>query len=596
MIRILLADDDNFVLAALSSYIEGDRDLQVIGKARQGEEALSLIKELNPDVALIDIEMPGKLNGLDVTKIVSHSFPTTKVLVLTSYDEESYIKKALDAGAKGYLLKGTSASDLIDTIKYLHKGYSQLGPGILEKSWGGKATVNSNLRKTKLPKTKLPNTVSEQLIPTIYLNEFLPTQRGLIKIGGLSFTFIGAGLIFLSNILSFNMAVKVSTQIRPEGELKLIEATTSGAIAEIRVNENDKVKPGQTIAIVKTPELLAQKSELKAQIARLDDQIDSTNSQIDSIDRQINSQQQALKQAIAALQADLKAAKRNYENRRVETEADLEASDADVALATEELKRFKSLAATGAVSQLQISEKEAALKSKIANRRKSKVALNPDRGNITRLISEIEEAKAKKTQNQNAIQGEKYSLEVGRIELVKEKSRSQERLISIEEQLSRNAIKTAFGGTIQTLLLRNQNQIVEKGDVIATLSADDTLLRAEAYIPSKDRSQVKLKQLVRLKIDSCPYPDYGTAEGKVVGISPDVVTQPNSSQQHEADNQTAKNASYKVIINLKNKVLQREDKKQCVIKAGMAGEAQIITEKETVLRFLLRKARLIADI
>ena len=589
MIRILLADDDNFVLAALSSYIGTDRDLQVIGTARQGEEALSLIEELNPDVALIDIEMPGDLNGLDVSKIVCQSFARTKVLVLTSYDEESCIRKALSTGAKGYLLKGTSASDLIDTIKYLHKGYSQLGPGILEKSWGGKAIANSNLGQTQLPN------ISQQLIQTIRLDEFLPAQRGLIKIGGLSFTLIGAGLIFLSNILSFNMAVKVSTQIRPKGDLKSIEASTSGIVDEIQVSENEKVKPGEIIATVKTPELLAKKRELEGQLGKLDEQINNTNLKIDSITKQTLSQQKASDQALAALQANLKTAEREYQNQRVETEANLAASNADVALATEELKRFKSLATTGAVSELQISEKEAALKSTIAERRKSQVALNPNRGEVARLTSEIKEAKAEKNEDQNAIQGEKYSLEVDRGELVKEKSRSQQELISIEEQLSRNAIASPYAGTIQALLLRNRNQVVEAGQVIATLSPANTLLQAEAYVPSKDRSQVEPKQLVRLKIDSCPYPDYGTAEGKVVSISPDVVAQANP-QQSKTDSKTAPYlASYKAIITLNDKVLQK-DKKQCIIKAGMAAEARIITKKETVLRFLLRKARLIADV
>ena len=589
MIRILIADDDSFVLAALSSYIQSDRDLEIVGAVRKGEEALSLIKELNPDVALIDIEMPGDLNGLDVSKTVSEFFPQTKVLVLTSYDEESYIKKALDTGAKGYLLKGTSASDLIDTIKYLHKGYSQLGPGILEKLWGGKATTHSSPRKAELP-----NTTSEQLIQTIQLDEFLPAQQGLIKIGGLSFTLIGAGLVFLSNIVSFNMAVKVPAQIRPKGDLKSIEATVSGIVDEIQVGENEKVKPGEIIATVKTPELLAKKRELEAQLDKLDDQIVSTNLKIDSITKQANSQQKASKQAIAALQANLETAEREYQNKRVETDADLEASNADVALATEELKRFKSLAETGAVSELQISEKEAALKSAIAERRKSKVALNPNSGEVARLTSEIEEAKAQKNESQNAIEGEKYSLEVGLGELIKEKSRSQQELISIEEQLSRNAIRTAYAGTIQAILLRNQNQVVEKGQVVATLSAADTLLQAETYIPSKDRSQVEPKQFVRLKIDSCPYPDYGTAEGRVVSISPDTVARSNS--ELESDKTEPNPAGYKVVINLKNKVLQRSDKKQCVIKAGMTGEARIITKKETVLRFLLRKARLIANV
>ena len=135
MIRLLVADDQNLIRHALQVYLETEKDLEVVGSAQDGQTTLEQIEALNPDVVLLDIEMPG-MSGLSTTQIICQKFPETKVLVLSSHDDEYYINEALKMGAKGYLLKNTAAEDLANVIRSVHKGYFQLGPGLSEKLIG----------------------------------------------------------------------------------------------------------------------------------------------------------------------------------------------------------------------------------------------------------------------------------------------------------------------------------------------------------------------------------------------------------------------------------------------------------------------------
>ncbi|MCC0176456.1 response regulator [Waterburya agarophytonicola K14] len=139
MIRILIVDDQKVIREKLRYMVQQYSDMEVVGIATEGNSALEQVELLNPDIILIDIEMPN-MDGIAATKIISSKFSQTKVLVLSSFDSQEYVAKSLDAGAKGYLLKSLSAEELHNSIKFIHQGYSQiLGPGLLREM----ATVGS---------------------------------------------------------------------------------------------------------------------------------------------------------------------------------------------------------------------------------------------------------------------------------------------------------------------------------------------------------------------------------------------------------------------------------------------------------------------
>ena len=132
MINILIVDDQKTIRNILESYLQRESDLKIVGFAVNGKEAIDQISVLQPDVVLMDLEMP-IMDGLDATKIIADKFVTTKVLILTVHDNEQDLNRALKNGAKGYLLKTAPAEELINAIRQVNKGYFQLGSELVEK-------------------------------------------------------------------------------------------------------------------------------------------------------------------------------------------------------------------------------------------------------------------------------------------------------------------------------------------------------------------------------------------------------------------------------------------------------------------------------
>lgn len=137
MIRVLLVEDQEIVRRGLKTLLEIKPDLQVVGEAGNGQVAIEQVETLHaiaqpPDVVLMDIRMP-IMDGVTATQRICQQFPGTKILVFTTFDDAKYVAQALQFGAKGYLLKDTPAEELAESIRLIHKGYTQFGPGILEK-------------------------------------------------------------------------------------------------------------------------------------------------------------------------------------------------------------------------------------------------------------------------------------------------------------------------------------------------------------------------------------------------------------------------------------------------------------------------------
>ena len=132
MINVLVVDDQNLTHRLIETYLESEAEINIVGFADNGQEAIEKIPRLQPDVVLMDVEMPN-MDGLSATKIITQQFPQTKVLILTVHDNEQHLSQALKNGAKGYLLKTTSAQELKNAIYYVSQGYFQLSVELTEK-------------------------------------------------------------------------------------------------------------------------------------------------------------------------------------------------------------------------------------------------------------------------------------------------------------------------------------------------------------------------------------------------------------------------------------------------------------------------------
>ncbi len=136
MIRVLLVDDQNLIREGLKALLNQEQDLQVIGDADTGQSAIHQVETLQPDIVLID-PCCGKADGIAATETICQRFPESQVLILTDSDDQESVTTAFKIGAKGYLLKDLCPNELINAVRSVHKGYTQLSPGILPKILGG---------------------------------------------------------------------------------------------------------------------------------------------------------------------------------------------------------------------------------------------------------------------------------------------------------------------------------------------------------------------------------------------------------------------------------------------------------------------------
>jgi len=131
-IRVLLADDHAVVRKGIREFLEANEDIEIVAEASDGEQALAYAMELQPDVAVLDIQMP-HLTGIEVTSRLHTECPDVKVLILTAYDYDPYILSALKAGASGYVIKTARAEDLVQAVRTVCEGGSALDPLVTRK-------------------------------------------------------------------------------------------------------------------------------------------------------------------------------------------------------------------------------------------------------------------------------------------------------------------------------------------------------------------------------------------------------------------------------------------------------------------------------
>ena len=131
-VRVLIAEDHALVRDGIRELLERQSDIEVVGEAADGEEAVQLARQLQPDIVLMDISMP-RLNGVEATRIIKQSSPHIAVLVLSAYDDDAYVFAVFEAGAAGYLLKSAKSAEVVDAVRAVWQGDSPLHPSIARK-------------------------------------------------------------------------------------------------------------------------------------------------------------------------------------------------------------------------------------------------------------------------------------------------------------------------------------------------------------------------------------------------------------------------------------------------------------------------------
>ncbi len=146
MIRVLVAEDQGMILGALAAMLDMEPDIAVVGRAPDGREALRMALEAKPDVVVTDIEMPG-LSGLELAAELRECSAGQRVIIVTTFARPGYLRRALDAGVKGYLLKDAPAQQLADAVRTVHRGGKVIAPELAAAAWDSEDPLNDRERQ-----------------------------------------------------------------------------------------------------------------------------------------------------------------------------------------------------------------------------------------------------------------------------------------------------------------------------------------------------------------------------------------------------------------------------------------------------------------
>ncbi|MBI4782987.1 MAG: HlyD family efflux transporter periplasmic adaptor subunit [Oscillatoriophycideae cyanobacterium NC_groundwater_1537_Pr4_S-0.65um_50_18] len=435
---------------------------------------------------------------------------------------------------------------------------------------------------------------STPFLRPVKADEFLPPVSRWTTIGG-GILLSGVGLaLVLAALLKYSITVKAPATLRPSGEVRIVQAKLEGTIASIAVKENQTVRQGDVIAQLDRARLETQKNQLVTTVQQSQLQLTQMQAQIQLLDTQITAQARSIDQEISVAQSELDRNQRELGERQVTTQADVAAAEAALQLAQSEMQRYAQLVDSGAVSQLQLEEKQAAVRTAAAQIVRAEATVNPSDAPVSIAQDRIAQAVATGRATLATLKREQEVLIQQRSEIQAQRLRDQQALQQAEAELQNSVIRATSDGIVLRSNLRNVNQVVRSGDTLVEIAPSNNALTVKARVALQDIGNVKPGQMAQLRISACPYPDYGTLQGTVTAVSPDAIAA-NPSNLASLPLNEGSPSYYEVTIQPSQSVLGQGNR-QCQIQAGMEAEANIISRQETFLQFVLRKARLLTDL
>lgn len=268
MIRIVIADDQASIRLVLQSQLKSYADIEIVGIAENGRQAVEQVEKLRPDVLLLDLEMP-VLDGFGAAKEIKERFPETKLLVLTAQNDPSALLPALRVGVHGYLYKGIPSEELAESIRSVRQGHFQIGPNlqvlasdVMASSGGtiqGGTMVVAPAEATRL-KALEPSRNALVASPSGALTKAAPAsiavfdrpvllQQSPLWSRVIIWVLVGstAAILAWANWFKFDEAIPASGQLEPQGAVKEVQSPVTGVVKAILVKEGQLVKKGDVL-------------------------------------------------------------------------------------------------------------------------------------------------------------------------------------------------------------------------------------------------------------------------------------------------------------------------------------------------------------
>lgn len=169
-IRILVVDDHNIVRQGLVALLSISPELQVVAEASDGAQAIDLYRRHQPDITLMDLRLPN-INGVDAISQIRREFPAARIVVLTTFDGDEDIYRALQAGARGYLLKGMSSEELLEAIHAVHAGKTRIPTLVAERLAGRMGTTELTTRETEVLRQIVAGRSNKEIAAALFISE-----------------------------------------------------------------------------------------------------------------------------------------------------------------------------------------------------------------------------------------------------------------------------------------------------------------------------------------------------------------------------------------------------------------------------------------
>jgi HlyD family secretion protein len=463
-----------------------------------------------------------------------------------------------------------------------------------------------------------------EVLREVEKNDFLPPVSLWTSLGGLFLVGAFGVAVVLASVSKYNVTIKTAGNVRPAGELKIVQAAIEGVIKTIEVKENQVVRKGEAIAYIDDSQMQIQKSQLLGNIQLNKSQLMEVNNQLGNLDSQILAESNVTERTIASAKAELVRNEREYQDWLVRTQSEVQAATAglqtaevnlekartDLEFSQREQARMQQLFQEGVVPrrdfeqrQLNVKQAQSTVKAEQkaveiakAKLRTAKAALNPSVAMVDISKERIVQEKARGDVTVATLRKERSQLLQRRTEIENQVRQSEKDLQQITLNIKKTVIRANTDGTIINLALRNSSQVIRPGEAITQIVPRKSALMIKARVPAEDIAKVtvckeaevaKCKQgKVQLRFSAYPFPDFGSIKGAVRAISADAIT--------SDANGTNATPFYEVTIQPEKMFLKDNPKNN--LQSGMEATVDIISREETALMFILRRARWVADL
>jgi hemolysin D len=589
-VRILIVDDQNFVRKMLQYSLSSVADFEIVGTANSGPEAITQIEELRPDIALVDIEMPG-MNGLEITRTISEQYPQTKVLVLSIHDDEHYIRDSLQAGAKGYLLKNTPPEELAHAIRFVQLGYLQLGPGLFEKLEEYPPLPGTPTQDAILPLSPainpLPAQDSALLEPqplsldwSVATHEAVNTlpklwSRGILYLM-LAFTVVVLPWAALSQVDEVGTA---QGRLEPKGNTIRLDAPVAGTVSAIQAKEGQVIQKGQPLMELQSDVVNADLQQAQTKLEGLLNR----QTQLTAIKAQLESSLSTARLQVQALAASQQATIDKAQKQQAAFQDSLGLIQNIQAKDQSKVTQLSQLSEQGAIPRSQVEDAERIMIQNNQQFQKAQTDIQQAEAEVQKQNKEYQRILRDGELSLGDKNKQIKELQSQIIEAQSEAGQTRNLIKSLQYQRQQRVLYAPASGTLFQLLIQHPGAVVQPGQTIAQIAPTTSRLLLRARMDNKQTGFLKVGLPAKVKFDAYPFQDYGIQSGRISWISP-TSSLPTPTGVPTTAGKTA--SSFEVEVELAQSFIQAQGK-AIALKAGQTATAEVIVRQRRVIDLFL---------